>query len=98
MEVRVGDRRATGRWTGRPPSLMAGLTTQLPSSSHPARHFVGQSGGPIRHWACHCDLRRISNVRTGVALLVITRFCGGLTTFSTYSAEIVSLLQQGRLN
>lgn len=30
-------------------------------------------------------------------LLIITGFLGGLTTFSTFSAEVTVLLQQGRL-
>lgn len=37
-----------------------------------------------------------ANLSAEWRLLVITGFCGGLSTFSTFSAEIVNFLQEGR--
>ena len=41
---------------------------------------------------------RLTDIDPMWKLLITTGFCGGLTTFSTLSAEVVFLLQQGRLS
>lgn len=40
---------------------------------------------------------RFPNLDPAWKLLITTGFCGGLTTFSAFSVEVMYLLQQGRL-
>ncbi|MDH1100683.1 CrcB family protein [Pseudomonas mosselii] len=39
---------------------------------------------------------RLPNLDPAWRLLITTGFCGGLTTFSTFCAEVLSMLMHGR--
>ncbi len=41
-------------------------------------------------------LAQAQNLAPEWRLFIITGFCGGLTTFSTFSAEVVTQIQEGR--
>ncbi|MBA3535004.1 MAG: fluoride efflux transporter CrcB [Tatlockia sp.] len=53
-------------------------------------------GGYIIGLAIAC-FAQLPNIAPEWRLFIITGFCGGLTTFSSFSAEVLSLVQQGRV-
>ena len=68
-----------------------------------ARYVPAYKGFPAATFAANVIGCFLLGLFTGAALstemaaLLATGFCGGLTTFSTFSVEIATLLQQGRV-
>jgi CrcB protein len=75
--------------------LGAKLNTYLPNMP-PGTLTANLIGGYIIGFAV-AYFAQAPNIAPEWRLFIITGFCGGLTTFSTFSAEVVTLLQQGRL-
>ena len=81
-------------------SLATGFMTQPPHIG--SRPFsVGDFGSQPHGWLfdrpVHGYFQNLPQIDPEWRLLCITGFLGALTTFSTFSAEVVGMLQQGRL-
>jgi len=72
---------------------MNGLLTLLPLGTLTANLIGGYIIGVAVAY-----LAEAPNLAPEWRLFIITGFCGGLTTFSTFSAEVVARIQQGQLN
>lgn len=88
----VGVGAAFGAWLRWALGLLLG---GLMSPIHPGTLAANLIGGYLVGVAV-AIFTQSSLVAPEWRLLIITGFCGGLTTFSAFSAELATLLQQGR--
>ena len=91
--IAVGAGAAIGAWLRWGLSLWLNpRVVNFPLGTFAANMIGGYLIGlALAHFTLHSDLS------PQVRLFVITGFLGGLTTFSTYSAEVVELLQRGEI-
>jgi len=75
--------------------LSAELNSYFPSL--PPGTLVANLGGGFIIGAAIAFFASYGAIAPEWRLLIITGFCGGLTTFSTFSAEISGLLRDGRI-
>lgn len=84
--IRDGTSPATGKWRSR--AQIAGCRFSFCFATVIGGYIIGLT---IAY------LAQAPNIAPEWRLLIITGFCGGLTTFSTFSAEVVTRLQEGHL-
>ena len=91
--IAVGAGAAIGAWLRWGLSLWLNpRVVNFPLGTFAANMIGGYLIGlALAHFTLHSDLSPQAR------LFVITGFLGGLTTFSTYSAEVVELLQRGEI-
>jgi CrcB protein len=77
-------------------ALVAGHEAQRSAAGRTARTLLANLLGAFIIGAALAWLAGNATISPEWRLLITTGFCGGLTTFSTFSAEVFTLLQQGR--
>jgi len=91
--IAVGLGAAIGAWS------RWGLTLWL-NARHPhfpLGTFVVNAIGGFLIGVAIAALAKHPDISVAWRLFIITGFLGGLTTFSTYSAEVVSLIERGQI-